>query len=155
MKPAKTLRVASILAALQYSAHAFLFLSASPSHGPEEIAVVDAMRSHRFDFAGFHRSYWDFYFGYGLLGILFGVIEVILLWQLAALAKTDSYRIRPPIALFIFANLAHAVLIWKYFFLVPAVFDIAVAACLGWALIAARPQEQGPSEATSSRVHGA
>ena len=74
-KPSTLLRVASILAAVQYIAHTFLFLSATPTHGPAERAVIDAMHSHRFGVAGFARSYWDFYFGYGLLTILSGVIR--------------------------------------------------------------------------------
>ncbi len=154
MKPAKILWVASILALLQYSAHAYMFLSATPTHGPSEFAVVDAMKAHHFTFSGFDRSYWDFYFGYGLLAILSGLIEIIALWQLATLAKTDPHRVRPLIALFVFANVAHALLIWKYFFLVPLVFDVAVAACLGWAFMAARAREPGSTEPASSPVLG-
>jgi hypothetical protein len=151
MKPAKILQATSILAALQYAAHAALFLSAAPTHGREEIAVVETMKAHRFDIYGFDRSYWDFYFGYGLLAVLSGVIEVVILWQLATLAKTDPNRVRPFIATFIFANVAHATLMWRYFFLGPLVFDVAVAACLGWALLAARADQHAFAEAASSR----
>lgn len=141
MKTAKILQATSILAALQYTAHAVLFLSATPTHGPDEIAVIETMKAHRFDVYGFDRSYWDFYFGYGLLAILFGLVEVVVLWQLATLAKADSYRVRPIIGMLIFANVAHALLMWRYFFLGPLLFDVAVAACLGWAFLAARADE--------------
>src|SRR5574341_556823 len=57
MKSARFLRIASILALLQYSAHTFLFLSATPTHGQEEMALIEAMKSHRWDFAGSMRSY--------------------------------------------------------------------------------------------------
>src|SRR5437762_1713635 len=103
---ANILRIASILALVQYSAHAFLFLTRSLGHNPGPIASIAASRAH---------SYWDFYIGYGLLAILSGVIEIILLWQLALIAKKQPNQVRPIVALFVFANLAHAFLVWKYF----------------------------------------
>jgi hypothetical protein len=48
------------------------------------------MKGHRWNFSGFTRSYWDFYFGYGLLAIIWGIVEVIILWQLA----TSPGRVR-------------------------------------------------------------
>lgn len=133
MKPTIILRIASLLALLQYSAHAFLFLSATPTDGPDEIAVIDAMKSH---VAGLSWSYWDFYFGYGLMVILSGVIQVVLLWLLAVLAKHESYRLRPIIALFIFANVTHALLVWKYFQLIaPMAFDVLIALTLSFAFV--------------------
>jgi hypothetical protein len=139
MKPTIILRVASVLALLQYSAHAFLFLSATPTRGPGEIAVIDAMKSH---VAGLSWSYWDFYFGYGLMVILSGAIEVVLLWLLATLAKHESYRLRPFIALFIFANVTHALLVWKYFRLIaPMTFDALIAFTLSFALLATRRKD--------------
>jgi len=115
------LRIASILALVQYSAHALLFLTGSLSHS-SPIASVAASRTH---------SYWDFSFGYGLLAIVSGVVEVILLWQLASIAKRHSAEVRPAVALFIFANLTHAVLVWRYFSLIaPVVFDIIIAMLL-------------------------
>ena len=133
MRSATILRIASALAALQYSAHAFLFLLAASTHGGGQMAEIAATRSH---------SYWDFYFGYGLLAILSGLIEVVLLWQLSSLAKADAERIRPMIAAFVFANLAHAFLVWKYFSLfVPIAFDILIAALLGYAFVIARRRD--------------
>ncbi|TMH28859.1 MAG: hypothetical protein E6H66_20930 [Betaproteobacteria bacterium] len=138
MKPAITLRIASALAFIQYSAHAFLFLSARPAHGADEIVVITAMKSH---VAGLSRSYWDFYFGYGLMAILSGVVEVVLLWLLAAIAKERPGRVRPAIALFIFANVVHALLVWKYFALVaPMSFDILIAMTLGLAFVSSSNQ---------------
>ena len=131
-----TLRIASVLALLQYGAHAFLFLSATAAHGVGEVAVIVAMKSH---VTGLSRSYWDFYLGYGLMVILSGVIEVVVLWQLAALAKNEAYRVRPIIALFILANVMHALLVWKYFELIaPVTFDILVALTLSFAFVSAR-----------------
>ncbi len=142
MKPTKILRLASIMAALQYLAHAALFLSAKPTHSAAEAAVIDAMKGHRFDFSGFSRSYWDFYFGYGLMAILWGLVEIVVLWQLSTLAANDTSKARPTVELFLFANVAHAVLGWRYFFPAPVVGDVVVAACLTWALVSLRSHER-------------
>ncbi len=131
------LRVASVLVFVQYAAHGWLFLS-STSRGPSPIATIAASQRH---------SYWDFYVGYGLLAILSGLIEVILLWQVASLAKNDAMRVRPIVLLFIFANVAHACLVWIYFSLVPPVaFDLLIAAVLAFAFASARPKEVSTAE---------
>ena len=129
------LRVAAILGVIQYAAHAGLFLSATPKHGHEEVELLQAMKSHRWRFGGFLRSYWDFYFGYGMVAIWWGVIEIVLLWQLAALVGTHSASVGPLIAALLVANIGHAILMLRYFFLIPAIFDILIAVVLGAALV--------------------
>jgi hypothetical protein len=117
-----------------------MFLSAKPHHGPDEIAVIEAMKSHTFNFAGSIHSYWDFYYGYGLFAAFNLLIETGLFWQLATLAKTEPARTRPIVALFALSNLGYGLLCWKYFFITPIVPDIAVAICLGFAFLAAKPR---------------
>ena len=138
MKTPLLLRLASILAALQAAAHATLFLTYRPSHGPVEAAVVADMQAHAFAFGGAQRSYWDMYFGYGLMSAVSVALEVFVLWQLAALAA-GAVRVRPIVALFLAANLVHAGLCARYFFLTPIVPDLLVAACLAAALVFDRP----------------
>jgi hypothetical protein len=128
------LYIAAVIAAIQYLAHTILFLRAKPSHGQDEIELVERMQSLRWNFNGFERSYWNFYFGYGLLAILWGIIEIILLWQLAALASTSSVSIAPLVATLLIANIGHAVLTFRYFFLVPVIFDCLIAIVLAVAL---------------------
>jgi hypothetical protein len=120
---------------IQYAAHSFLFLTATPAHGQEETALIETMKALHWDFSGFTRSYWNFYFGYGLLAILWGVIEMILIWQLSVLAKISAIQIRPMIVSLFLANLGHAILILRYFFLIPALFDLIVALVLGLAFV--------------------
>src|SRR4029079_19378373 len=125
------LRTASIVALLQGLAHTFLIVSAAPKHGPDEIAVLGAMKAHRFDFLGSRRSYWDFYFGYALFVALTCVIEAVLFWQLATLAAAQPALARPIVALFCGANVGFALLAAKYFFVTPIVPDVVIAVCLG------------------------
>lgn len=97
------------------------------------------MKSHRFNFGGVvPHSYWDLYFGYGLFAAFNCLIEGALFWQLATIARGDPVRVKPIIALFFVANAGYAILVWKYFFLVPIFPDIAIAVCLGLAFISAR-----------------
>lgn len=58
------------------------------------------------------------------------------LWQLAGLAQTDAPRVRAIIATFLAAFAANAVLAALFFFAVPLVLAIAIAAALGLAFVA-------------------
>jgi hypothetical protein len=130
------LRIAAVVAFLQCAGHAFLVLSYVPSHGPQEIAVVEAMKLHRFAFQGFTRSYWDFYVGYGLFAAVNSFIEAVLFWILAGMhARVRATAI---VVLFLAANVVYIVLSLKYFFFTPMIFDTVIAACLGLALMARR-----------------
>jgi hypothetical protein len=139
MKTSQFLRTASAVAAVQFLAHALMFVLYKPLHGPEEVAVVESMRSHIFLFGGFHRSYWDMYFGYGLLGALNCLVEAVCFWQLAAIARIEVSLVRPIAILFIIANGMHALLCLRYFFLAPIVPDVAIIACLSFAWLGSLP----------------
>lgn len=89
------------------------------------------MQTHRFMFQGFSRSYWDFFYGYGLFAAFTCVVEAVLFWQLGSL---DRRLAAPVLILFAAANVVYAALCWQFFFLTPLVFDLAIAACLALAL---------------------
>ena len=128
------LKLAAVLALLQGIAHATLIVFASPKHGPEEVAVIDTMKSRRFNFLGAQRSYWDFYFGYALIAAIICVVEAVLFWQVAGLGPEV---IRPVASVFIAFNLVHAVLAWRYFFITPIIPDLLIAGCLVVAMLRA------------------
>jgi len=138
------LRVASVLSLINCAGHTGGVFS-PPKHGAEEIAVLETMKSHRFDVMGSLRSYWDFLFGYGLFGIIGLLVQAILFWQLASFAKTNPAWTRPIVALFFFNCVGVAIVSWKYFFIGPAVSQLLIAACLGAAFVTAagsRPAAQ-------------
>ena len=131
------LRIAAVLAAIQGLAHGALFITAKPRHGDAEVAVISAMKSGRF-FAG-GLSYWDNYFGYGLIAAAICFVEAVLFWQLAKLAATQPATVRPIVALFIAWNVLHALILTRYFkFPLPIAFDVIVAIALAVALFLAR-----------------
>jgi hypothetical protein len=145
MTTSAMLRVAALVAALQFAGHAALFLRARPTHGEAEVAIVQSMKAQRFNFGGAMRSYWDMYFGYGVEAAAVCLVEAILFWQLAGVAVLSPAVLRPIIALFLVANVAHALLVARYFFLVPLVPDVAIALVLAAALITSTRAEQAPS----------
>jgi len=130
MTPATLLRIAALLALLQGIAHGALIIFAKPRHGAEELAVIQTMKSHRFNFAGAQRSYWDFYFGYALIAGVVCLLEAVLFWQLAGAGAAAPGVIQAVAGAFAAYNLVHALLAWRYFFITPIIPDILVAGCL-------------------------
>lgn len=130
------LRAVAVIAFLQFAGHGLMFVRAKPTHGPEEVAVVESMRSHAFPFAAAPRTYWDMYFGYGLEAACICLVEAVLFWQLAGIAVGTVAPIRPIVALFAVANLAHIAMIIRYFaFPLPIAFDALIAVGLGAVLL--------------------
>ena len=125
------LRILAVVALVQGIAHGTLFVRARPTHGESETAVVEAMRSNAFRFAAAPRTYWDMYFGYGLEAAFVCLVEAVLFWLLAEAAPGNGPLVRSVAALFVIANVAHIVMLVRYFaFLVPIVFDGLIAAGL-------------------------
>ena len=106
------------------------------AHGSNTSKPFAAMKGSRFAFGGVMRSYWDFYVGYGLEAAAVCIVEAALLAVLANIAVAQPMPARPMIALFVLANLGHALLTARYFFPLPVVFDLLIAACLAWAFVA-------------------
>jgi hypothetical protein len=108
------LRIAAGLALLQGIGHAAAVVRWAPMRGAREAAVVDAMKSQSFAFQGLVRSYWDFFFGYGLLTAFNCFVEAAVLWQVSRLASSsDPSAATMMVAIFLMANLTHAYLSWR------------------------------------------
>ena len=124
-------RVVAIIAFLQFVGHGTMFVTAKPTHGPREVALVDAMRAEAFTFASAPRTYWEMYFGYGLEAAFVCLVEAILFWLLAGAPSGSTLLVRSVAWLFAAANVAHIVMLVRYFaFPVPMVFDGLIAAGL-------------------------
>ena len=105
-----------------------MFVRARPTHGPQEVEVVHAMRSHAFTFALAPRTYWDMYFGYGLEAAFVCLVEAVLFWLLAGAASENGALVKSVAGLFAIANIAHIIMLLRYFaFPVPMVFDALIA----------------------------
>ena len=136
MKTSTLLRIASVITFLYFAGHT-AGMPWTPGEGPAEMAVIEAMKANRFEVIGSSRTYWDFYFGFGVIISVLQLAQAVVLWQLGSLAKTDATRLRPIIATFFAAFVANAFLGWMYFFAIPVVMAIAISICLGLAFVAA------------------
>ena len=134
MKPIPLMRVASILTLMHCFLHTVGGVFASPSHGSEEVGVIEAMKLHRFDVMGSMRSYWDFLFGYGLFVTIALLVQAVLFWQLASPVKINESGTRTTLLLFLLNYLGISVVSWRYFFAGPAITELLIATCLGIAL---------------------
>src|SRR5262249_23356283 len=101
-------------------------------------AVLKTMTDVRFDTMGANRSYLDFFMGFGWSISVFMLMQTILLWQLASLAKTEPARLRPMIAVIALATVASGVIAWRLIFPVPALFSGVLVFALGLAYLTAR-----------------
>jgi hypothetical protein len=118
----RLLAVAGLLAALQATTHTVLFLSAKPENNPHTAAIVAAMRATHFEVGVLgSRTYWDFYFGYGLIAVILAFLIASVLWTAARCA--DAAAQRRLITVSTAALAIHAAVIVKYFFLLPLLFD--------------------------------
>jgi hypothetical protein len=146
MKVFHFVRIAAVITLLYFAGHT-AGMPWTPFTDPEAIKVLEAMKNHRFEAEGFKGTYWDFYFGSGIIISAFLLVQAVVLWQVASLAKTDAIRVRPIIASFFVAFIINAALAWHYFFAVPAGMAAVIALCLAIALVLAsrtRAAQLGP-----------
>lgn len=139
MKTTIFLRIAAVLTLIHSILHTVGGVFGKPLPGAAEEAVA-AMKSYRFILMGTPRTYWDFYMGFGLGITIFLTAEAIVFWLLASLARTESARLRPIIAVFALAYLAFAINSFRFFFLPPVIAEVLIVICLVIAMFTARKQ---------------
>lgn len=138
MKTRLALRIASILTFLFAAGHSLGGMKSWSPAGDNDI--LRAMRSVHFNAAGVSRTYLDFYMGFGWTLSIFLLLQAVLLWQLATIARTDPRIVRPSIAAFFLATLASAVVSWELILPNAVIFSAAIAICLGFAFFIAAPK---------------
>jgi hypothetical protein len=136
MKAFHFLRIAAVITLLYCAGHT-IGMPWTPYTNAEAKSVLEAMKSHHFEEQGFKGTYWDIYFGFGLIISVYLLVQAVVLWQLASLARTDAVRVRPIAVSFLIAFIMNAGLSWQYFFIVPVVMAALIAICLAVALVLA------------------
>lgn len=122
------LRISSILSLAFAAGHT---LGGRKSWSPMgETAVLNAMRTVPFDTYGVTRTYLDFYLGFGFSLSVLLVLQAVVLWQLATLAKTNAGAIRPIVASFALASIGMTILSWRFLFPIPTVSGLVVTLSL-------------------------
>jgi|SRR5579862_1639133 len=127
------LRISAIVSLLFTIGH---FLGGMQNWSPmPDNPVLLAMRTVHFDIMGMSRSYLDLYMGFGYSITVSLLLQSVLLWILASIARTHAALVRPMIAAFALAAALSGVIAWKYIFLIPAILCLALCATLIMALI--------------------
>ena len=104
-----------------------------------------------FEAEGLKGTYWDFYFGFGIIISVFLLVQAAVLWQVASLAKTDAIRVRPIVVSFLVAFIINAALACKYFFAVPVVMSGVIALCLAISLVLASRSQTAVGGASTDK----
>jgi hypothetical protein len=133
-----TLRIAAAISLLFTVGHSIGGLQKWSPFGDN--AVFQAMSGVHFHAMGVTRSYLDLYLGLGWSLSVFMLLQTVLLWQLAALARTSAAQVRPMIAAFALATLATGLIAWRLVLPVPALCSAALLLALVAAYWSARPR---------------
>ncbi len=112
----------------------------TPATGSSASALIESMKTLHFDAMGADRTYWDFYYGWGLCISVYMLAQAVMLWQIATLAKTEASRYRPLMATLLLSYVANGVLAWKYFFIAPLALSAVVSLFILLALVSAKPR---------------
>jgi len=135
MNTTRLLRISSVISFLFTAGH---MLGGRQEWSPVgENAVFTAMRTVRFDVMGASRSYYDFYMGFGHTSTIAMLLQSVLLWQLASVART-GVSVRPMILAFVLASAASTFVAWRFIFPIPAVFSLVLTASLVAAFVSSK-----------------
>ncbi len=107
------LRIASVFTFVQAVLHTIGGVFGKPGSAAQQ-AAAEALKS-QFQVMGLTRSYGDFYLGMGLGITIELVVEAVVFWLLASLARTDASRLRPILVAFLVGYLALGVNAYEFF----------------------------------------
>ena len=130
------LRIASVVSLLFTLGHSLGGLQKWSPMGDND--VLRSMTSVHFDTMGAHRSYFDFFMGFGWSLSITMLMQTVILWQLASLARTRPADVRPMIAVIALATLGGGLIAWRFIFPLPALFSAVLLAVLVAAYVVAK-----------------
>jgi len=128
MKASLLYRISSILLLLFAAGHTFGFRQIDPNWGVD--SLVQSMKTIHFNANGSERTYWDFFVGFGLFVTVLLVFASIIAWQLGSLPPATLAALRISAWGFVACFVVVTYLSWRYFFIIPVVFSIAISLCL-------------------------
>ena len=128
MKASSLYRISSILLVLFAIGHTLGFRQIDPAWGVD--SLVQSMKSIHFNANGADRTYWDFFVGFGLFVTVLMLFASIIAWQFGSLPSDILATMRISAWGFAICFAVVAYLSWRYFFIVPVVFSIAIFLCL-------------------------
>jgi hypothetical protein len=131
--PSALLRAASVLTLLYCLGHMSGY-PWTPGTSDAARAVVAHMKSVQFVAAGAQRTYWDFYFGFGLISGAYLALQCVCIWWLASIARRDVSLVVPILWVAVVGIAVNTYLSYHYFFAVPALFSLLIGLLVAAAL---------------------
>ena len=132
--PRLLIRTSSILFAGLMAGH----LSAYPwtsAHVAEQTTLVASMQSTPFEFLGARSTYWNLYFGWGVLvGALLLTLAAVL-WLVADVARVSPRRAAAVAGVVSASSSLGVYLSLRFFYVPPAVFYAAISVVLATAAV--------------------
>jgi hypothetical protein len=111
----------------------------TPVIGPSQQELLRQLQNNTFAVSGVHRSYWDFYVGFGIDISIVHFTIALTLWLLADVLEISPKKMAMILGLFSLSYLAGSVVMWRYLFLPPFVLSslivlltLAAAVKLRW-----------------------
>jgi hypothetical protein len=136
-------RIAAVLLLLFALGHTLGFRQSDPTWRVD--SLLDSMRSLHFDVQGFSRTYWDLFVAAGFsVGVLY-LFAAVLAWQLGSLPADIVAGMRITAWALALCFAAITVLSWRYLFVIPIVFSMAITGCLTTAAWLSAKPIRGPS----------
>jgi hypothetical protein len=147
VSPVGLIRLSSVLTVLLAVGH----MSAYPwnsAGNAQEVQLVGLMKSVDFTFMGERSTYWNLYFGWGLLVAVLLITMALVLWLLADLAPLAPRRLGTIIGVLSVNSLMGAVLAFHYFYVPPCLFYSVIFVLL----LAASARLLGAKSRSSTRA---
>jgi len=129
VSPVVLIRISSVLTALLMAGHTSAYPWAS-THSLRETQLVDSMKSVDFVFMGEHSTYWNLYFGWGVLVAVLLLALAIILWPLSDLARLAPRRVGIITGIISANCLVGAYLSFRFFYIPPFLSFSAICVIL-------------------------
>src|SRR5258708_5106620 len=127
--PVVLIRLSSILFVGLMIGHMSTYPWAS-NQGLQETQLVDLMKSVDFVFMGERSTYWNLYFGWGVLIAVLLLTLAIILWLLSDLAHLAPRRLGVVVGIISASCLVGAYLSFRFFYIPPVLFYLGICVIL-------------------------
>jgi hypothetical protein len=132
--PRLLIRASSVLFVGLMAGH----MSAYPwtsAHVAEQTTLVASMQSTPFEFLGARSTYWNLYFGWGVLVAALLLTLAAVLWLVADVARVSPRRAGAVAGVVSASSLLGAYLSLRFFYVPPAVFYAVICVTLATAAV--------------------
>lgn len=132
MKYFTPFRIATYLLLLFCAAHTGGGMLSEKSLGFKADGVFALMKAVHFDFNGSDCTYYGFWFGFGITVSVFLLLSAVIAWQLDKVPASAWPAVSVIAWALVVSHAVNAFIGWKYFFLGPALFGIAITALMAY-----------------------